>query len=152
MGSSTESKISVLSRSQFSVLTPEDAKRLAKGEAKIDEYLNLDEDFEGEDEKFSAKIESDLKKLSTPDLNMSFQNVSGEDTVDSDSNQDDDRSSTFSTPVKLRREVDSGNSSRSSFSTTDNLPISISSQTSEGSTTLHSRSKSGEFIHQNSTD
>merc|ERR1712004_6920 len=135
--------------SQFSALTPEDAKRLAKGEAKIDDYLNLDEDLEGEEEKFSAKIESDLK-LSTPDLNMSFQNVSGEDTVDSDSDQDDERPSTFSTPVKFRRDVDSGNSSRSSFSTTDNLPISFSSQTSEGSTTLHSRSKSDEFIHKNS--
>merc|ERR1712226_1336968 len=144
MGSSTESKISVLSRSQFSVLTPEDAKRLANGEAKIDEYLNLDEDFEGEEEKFSTKIESDLKKLSTGDLNT------GQDVVDSGSNEDEERSSTFSTPVKFRREVDSGNSSRSSFSTTDNLPISFSSQTSEGSTTLHSRSKSDEFIHQNS--
>ena len=143
---STESQTSL--RSQYATLTPEDAKKLAKGETRINEFLNVDEDF-GDADKFSNKIEADLKKLSTADLSSSFQNVS---TDEFDADENEPSSSCVSTPVKLRRDVvDSGNSSRSSFSTTDPLPSAVSITTSSASSSLHSKSKSDEFLYQQNT-
>ena len=139
---STESKSSVTSlRSQFSALTPEDAKKLAKGETNIGELLNLSEEGE-EREMFSAKIESDIKKLSANDLSSSFQNISTRD-VDNE----DDYPSTVSTPVKLRRRIESESNSRSS-STAGHIPSSSSASSTVGKLN-HSRSKSEEKLYQN---